>query len=257
MSISIKTINDNIVKAGRLDYRIIGVYSQDTVPEGAVTAANVITKGNPCVAKALFKMAAHKDVPAIYVGEDCKECCFAAPSWFGYRDFMPGHEKMFASDSPSSGSYCLKKSMELYRESFSDIGKFTPPGKYIVMQPLSEIDESINNVKSILCFGTAIQIRNLGALIHFSEPKIYTPIMAPWGSGCAQFVAYPAGMASNCPKNTAILGSMSPEGNAWLPKDILTLGIPMDMAIRMAEGYEQSFAVRHPEMTYPDIIEEI
>jgi hypothetical protein len=246
MAISIKTMNDNIVKAGGLDHRIIGIYSQDTEPAGAVTVAKVVKEGNPCVAKALFTMAANKDVPAIYVGgEAFKECCWATPGWFGYKSFPPKVEQMFASDSPNPNSWALKKSMDICRETLGDIGRITPPGKYVVMRALSDAGDTTAGLLSILCFGKTAQIKNLGALIHFSESKIFTPIMAPWGSGCSMFVTYPAGLASNGPKDTAFLSPMSPESNDWLPKDILALGIPIDMAVRMAEGYEKSFLAKN------------
>ena len=59
------------------------------------------------------------------------------------------------------------------------------------MQVLEGMDNNPKDIKSILCFGTAEQIRNLGGLIHFSEPRAFTPIMDPWGSGCAIFVPSP------------------------------------------------------------------
>lgn len=245
MEVSLKTINDTLVKAGGLEYRIIGVFSQDSAPEAAVTAAKVVTQGNPCVSKALFAMASDKDVPAIYVGQDVsRETCWAAPAWLGYAGFPPNAEAMFSSDSPSPKALALKRSMALCRETFTDMGKITPLGKYVVMRPLSEAGDNMDGLLSILCFGNAAQIKNLGAQVHFSEAKAFTPIMAPWGSGCSMFVTYPAGLASNAPKDTAFLSSMSPEANDWLPKDIMALGIPADMAVLMAEGYEKSFLAK-------------
>lgn len=139
---------------------------------------------------------------------------------------------------------CIKENTAICTATLSDMGKFTPAGKYVVMQALEDMDNNPKDMKSILCFGNSEQVRNLGGLIHFSEPRAFTPIMAPWGSGCATFVAFPAGIASGCPKETAILSPFVPEANKWFPVDMLALCIPIAMAQRMAEGYESSFAVR-------------
>lgn len=253
MTISIKTINERLTKTGRLTHRIIGVYGIDSKPTDAVTTATVIKNGGPCLAKALFKMASQRDVPAIYIGEDtAKESCFGAMAWFGYTGFPPKVENMFSSDSPNGNSMCIKQTSEICTATLNDMGKFASIGKYIVMRPLEDMDDNVNGLKSILCFGNAEQIRNLGGLVHFGAPKAFTPIMAPWGSGCLTFVGFPAGMASNCPKDTAILSPFVPEGNKWFPSDMLALGIPINMARRMADGYESSFAARKPEVTYTD-----
>lgn len=252
MGVSIKIINETLMKTGPLTYRIIGVYGTDSKPASAVTTATVTRNGSPCLAKALFKMASQQDFPAIYISQDAaKESCFGAMAWFGFTSFPPKVENLFSSDSPSGNSMCIKQTSEICTATLNDMGKFTPAGKCVVMQPLEDMEENVSGLKSVLCFGNAEQIRNLGGLVHFSEPKAFTPIMAPWGSGCLTFVGYPAGMASNCPKDTAILSPFVPEGNKWFPSDMLALGIPIDMARRMADGYESSFAARKPEITYP------
>lgn len=258
MTVSIKAINERLTKTGQLTYRIIGVYGTESKPVGAVTTATVIRDGGPCLAKALFKMARDRDVPAIYISQDAaKESCFGAMSWFGFTGFPPKVENMFSSDSPSSSSMCIKQTSEICAATLKDMGKLTPSGKYIVMKPLEDMGDGMSGLQSVLCFGNAEQIRNLGGLVHFGDPKAFTPIIAPWGSGCLTFVGFPAGMAGNCPKDTAILSPFVPEGNKWFPPDMLALGIPINMAIRMADGYESSFAARKPETTYTGTKEQL
>lgn len=252
MLVSIKSINEKLAKTGRLDHRIIGVYAADAKPDGAVTTARVTQSGSPCLARALFKMAIHNDFPAVYIGADAaKESCFGAMAWFGYAPFPPKAELMFTSDAPNPNSMCIKSNSDVCQATIADMGQFAPAGKYVVMQRLDEIGEG-TDLRSVLCFGNSEQIRNLGGLIHFGERRAFAPIVAPWGSGCSTFVAFPAGIASGCPKDTAFLSPFVPEGNKWFPADMLALSIPIAMARRMAEGYESSFAVRKPEITYPD-----
>jgi hypothetical protein len=151
---------------------------------------------------------------------------------------------MFSSDSTNPESMHIKSSMEVCRSTFGDIGKVEPLGRYIVMRPLAEIQADPDAIRSILCFGNAGQMRDLGALVHYGASKAFTPIMAPWGSGCGTFISYPSGMAEGAPKNTAFLGPMTPEAEGWLPVDMLALGLPIRVAVRIAEGYENSFAAK-------------
>lgn len=253
--LSFKEINDRIILAGRLKLRPICVYGSETVPEGAVQVASVITRGHKCLGKALLKMAMHEEVPPVYLGKDVlKGACFGASSWLGIIKMPPMMKDIYASVSKGDGNHnasFLKASPELCQQSLDRIGKITPPGKYIVMQALSQVDDDVA-VRSILCFGNAEQIRNLCGLIHFNTAEPFSPVIAAWGAHCTTFVTYPAGMAEHAPKNTAFISPMASYGNDWFPTDLMALGIPIDMARRMAESYEYSFAVQKPAVTYAD-----
>lgn len=177
-------------------------------------------------------------------GEASPECCAGALLWFGFRTFPQDISNMFSADSPSPGSMRIKSSTEVCQNTLRSMGRMVPLGRYIITQPLESIHAETNDVRSILCFGNAAQLRDLGALVHFGDSRAYSAIMAPWGSGCAIFVSYPSGMAMDAPKDTAFLGPMTPEAEGWLPEDTLALALPIDLAIRMAEGFERSFAAR-------------
>jgi len=241
MPLTAHDVNDRIIKAARLDRRIIAVCAQETVPEDAVTVREALREGNPCVAHALYSMSTDPSFPAIYVGEGGKGCCGGAQMWFGFKDFPLDVSGMFASESPDAMH--IKASTEVSRRTLEDMGRFVPLGRYIVMRPLTTV-EDLAQVRSILCFGTAGQMRDLAAMVHFGSSKAYLSITAPWGSGCATFVSYPSGMAVGAPRDTAFISPTNPEAEDWLPADTLAMGIPKDMAVRMAEGYEASFASR-------------
>lgn len=243
MALTVAEIDDRITKAGRLDRRIIAVSAQETAPQDAVTVREALRERHPCVARALHSMSVQADFPAVYVAEGGKGCCGGAQLWFGFRDFPSDLSDMFSSDSPDPGSMRLKASSGLCRRTLEDVGRFVPLGRYIVMRPLSAI-EDLGTVRSILCFGTAGQMRDLAGMVHFVSSKAYQPITAPWGSGCATFVSYPSGMAVRAPRDTAFISPTNPEADDWLPADTLAMGIPAEVAVRMAEGYEASFASR-------------
>ncbi|MFX1575204.1 MAG: hypothetical protein ACFFB0_20910 [Promethearchaeota archaeon] len=73
----------------------------------------------------------------------------------------------------------------------------------------------------------------------------------PWGPSCASFVTYPAGMVENGTKNSIIIGPTDPTGNYWFPENYLSMGLPFEIAKRMANDFESSFIVKRSEIAYP------
>ncbi len=256
MPLSINEINERLTAAGRLNYRPIYVYGSDIAPKGAVQVSSILQAGHRCLAKAMFKQSAHEGIPPIFLGKDAlKGCCYGAQSWLGFIDFPRSMEDMLVGKSDDEAMF-LKSSPEVCRLSLQNIGRITPPADYIVTSTAADIAGK-PVVLSVVCFGSAEQIRNLCALVHFDETRIFDPIMAPWGSHCSLFVAYPAGMAANAPKNTAFLGPNAPDGNSWFPEDIMALSMPIGMARHICEKYGASFAVKVPEMAYPKTREQV
>jgi hypothetical protein len=59
-------------------------------------------------------------------------------------------------------------------------------------------------------------------------------------------------MASAAPKNTAFMGPQDPTQNHTLPSDMMALGIPAGMAMRMVANLDSSFVIRRPKVAFPD-----
>lgn len=251
MPIPIKDLNEKLVRAGRLEYRPIYVYGTEETPKGAYQVSSVVTQGHRCLAKALLKMAIHEEVPPLYIGKDAfSGCCFGAASTLGFTPFPPMMRDLMSAESTTGDSMYLKSSDAVCEKTIANLGRITPPGKYVVMAPAEHINET-NNVLSVLCFGSSEQIRNLCGLIHFRTTDPFGSIIAPWGPHCAIFVAYPAGMAEKAPKDTAFIGPTEPDGNDWFPPDMMALSMPIGMARRISEDCKASFVEKRPEVAYP------
>ena len=250
---SIKEIGETIVSAGKLQYRPICVYGTNEVPKGAMQVSSIIRQGHRCLAKTLLKMAIHDEVPPVYIGDGAlKGCCVGAASSLGFTTFPKSMRDLMSAESKTDDSMFLKASDAVSDKTIENLGKITPPGKYVVMAPCADADDKSHEIKSVLCFGTAEQIRNLCGLIHFSTTDPFGSVIAPWGPHCAIFVAYPAGMAEKAPKHTAFIGPTEPDGNDWFPEDLLSLSMPIDMARQLSKDYAKSFATKRPEVTYAD-----
>jgi hypothetical protein len=106
-------------------------------------------------------------------------------------------------------------------------------------------------VRSLCCFGTGEQIRNMAALVHFDRDDPFSPVIVPWGSSCSTFITFPAGLAENTPRDTAFMGPQDPTQNHSLPPDMMALGIPAEMAVRMVNNLGASFITRRPQVAFP------
>ena len=144
----------------------------------------------------------------------------------------------------------LKASPELVERCDMAAGPIHPPGKYLIVQACETLSPD-TTVRSICCFGTGEQIRNMAALVHFDRDDPFSPVIVPWGSSCSTFITFPAGLAENAPRNTAFMGPQDPTQNYSLPPEMMALGIPADMAVRVVNNLDASFIVRRPQVAFP------
>jgi hypothetical protein len=179
-------------------------------------------------------MAAEKEISAIYVSAESQEgCCPGGLTHIGFRP-VPDQIIYFVStgrkDIMGGAAEYLKSSPDMVERCFKTLGTMTPPGKYLIVQACETLPDMNPEIRSICCFGTAEQIRNMAALVHFDRDDPFSPVIIPWGPSCSTFITYPAGMAENAPRNTAFMGPQDPTQNRNIPPDMMVIGIPADMA---------------------------
>jgi hypothetical protein len=245
--VSVKEVGKQLAKAGRLELKPLCVYGSDTIPSGVMKVPDVVKTGHRCIAKALLLVAAG-EADGVYYGADViKGICQGSLGWIGLAEFpeevcdmlsTAGDEAMYLKESPACAAWTLKS-----------MGKVTFPHKYLIIQACEKAGDA--TPLSYLCFGNAEQVRNLCGLVHFGADSPFGQIEAPWGSFCAVFISYPAGMAKGAPKDKVFIGPNAPDGNPLIPADMMAIAIPEKIARRMADDVERSFVVKCPETTYP------
>lgn len=242
-----RDVGERLAQAGRLELEPLCVYAADTLPAGVEKVSDVVKKGHRCIAKALLLVAAGQADGVYYGRDDLKGFCQGSLGWLGLVEFPEevcdmlstgGEEPMYLKESPACAAWTL-----------TEMGKVSFPKKYLVLQACDKAGDVVP--LSYLCFGKAEQIRNLCGLVHFSADSPFGQIEAPWGSFCAVFIAYPAGMAKGAPKDRVFIGPTAADGNPLLPPEMMAIGIPAKVASRMADDAERSFVVMCPESTYP------
>jgi hypothetical protein len=246
-----REIGADLATAFRLTARPLAVYGSETLPAGIRHLPEV----NRCFAVSLYRLATEKDPSGIYVSADSGEgCCAGGLAHTGFHP-VPDDIRYFVStgkkDVRGGAAEYLKASPELVERCFKALGKVTPPGKYLIVQACDALPAEHPGIRSICCFGTAEQIRNMAALVHFDRDDPFSPVIVPWGPSCSTFITYPAGMAKNAPENTAFMGPQDPTQNRSLPPGMMAMGIPAALARRMAENLGASFITRRPQVAFP------
>ncbi len=250
VDLTTKEIGIKLTQAGMLKTSVLCVYGSDTIPVNATPMRKI----NRCLAKAIFTLSAQKIINKVYIGEDdLKGYCPGGQAWFGYKSFIPMLKYFLSTGSEDfrgGAAEFLIANPDLAEKQLKSIGKITPLGMYTVIQQCDEIDDQNLEAKAFICFGVSEQIRNLCSLAYF-RPENTVTIQNLWGASCASFVTYPAGMAENSPKNSIIIGPSDPTGNYWFPRNYLSIGIPFEIATRMARDLDQSFITKRSEIAYP------
>jgi hypothetical protein len=85
----------------------------------------------------------------------------------------PDEIKYFVStgraDIRGGAAEYLKASPELVDRCAVAAGPIHPPGKYLVVQACETLPDPEPAIRSLCCFGTGEQIRNMAALVHFDQ----------------------------------------------------------------------------------------
>ncbi|HXX72340.1 MAG TPA: DUF169 domain-containing protein, partial [Candidatus Acidoferrales bacterium] len=203
--------------------RPLCIYGSKTIPAGAVSSTSI----SRCVAQAIVTIALRDSAPAIYVTREMPEmCCPGGLAHLGYSPFNPGIKYFVSTGSKeyrAGQAEFLRTTPELFERNRRTMGEITPLDRYTVIQPCDDVTDEDPGVRSILCFGTADQVRNLISLIHFRSQDPFHNTLAPQGAARASFVSYAAGIVENCPPDSAIFGPSDPTGNRWFPENYLSL----------------------------------
>lgn len=243
---NIPELGERLTDAGRLKLDVLAVCIT-LGDERAVQMGEV----DRCVAKALYLLARGEAPPLKVDRMATSGICPGALGWLGLSE-PPEKLKYFVSygtpDFRGGRAEFLKGSPELVDECRRRIGTISFPEGTMVVMPCSLVKEE--KVLSIICFADALGARNLCSLAHFGSDDPAGTVLAPWGPMCTSLISYPAGMAQNI-SPAIILGSMDPTVNTWFPGDHLSLGIPLELATRMADDLERSFIVKRPAVAYP------
>jgi hypothetical protein len=249
---SVRDIGRKLCKAFCLEEMPLAVYGAEEIPADAVHLAKV----HRCLAVAMYRMSRESTWRAIYMAADEPEgCCLGGLTHMGFTP-RPDYIRYFVStgreDVRGGSAEFLKADPKLVDRCFAALGEVKPPGRYLVIRRCDSFDGAAEGIRSIACFGNAEQIRNLAALVHFDREEPFYPVLVPWGPACGTLISYPAGLAQKAPGDTAFLGPQDPTLNWALGPDMMAIGLPISLALRMVANIDRSFVALRPRVAFPD-----
>jgi len=257
--LDIKKFGKKFKEGLKLDTSPLVIYESKNIPEDAIPMCSI----DRCIVKSILLTSTGENDKPLYINnKTLKRCCPGSITYLGYTK-PAKFIKYFVSTGKETfrggAAEYLKGSPEDVEKYLESIGKVTPFENNMIIQKCENIEEDIavntendTNIKAILIFGEAEQIRNLGNLIFFKNENTFGGLSMPFGPSCASFITYPCGMAEKTPEGTAFVGPVDPTGNSWFPSDYLAMGIPIEIAMNLYENIDHSFIIKRPEVAFPE-----
>lgn len=252
--IKLKKMGKKFKKVLKLDTFPLVLYESEIVPEDAVPICSV----DGCVAKSIFLASIGENASPLYTNKkSLKGCCPGSITYLGFGK-PPKFMKYFVSTGKETirggDAEYLKASPEDVEKYLESIGNIKPIENNLVIKKCEDMGNNMEdiNLKSILIFGDAEQLRNLSCLTYFKNENTFGGVSMPFGPSCTNFITYPNSMAEKAPKNTSFLGPADPTGNNWFPSDYLSMGIPLKVAIELYEKIDDSFLSKRPQIAFPE-----
>ena len=250
--LSVKDIGTKLCKAFCLERMPVAIYGASEVPKDVEHLAQI----HRCLAVAMYRISGDATKNGIYLtAEEPEGCCMGGLTHVGFTP-RPEYIRYFVSTGKEGvrggAAEYLKADPKLVDRCFAALGEVKPPGQYLVIQRCDSFSRAAEGIRSIACFGNAEQVRNIAALVHFDRDEPFFPVLVPWGPACGTLITYPAGLASNAPRDTAFLGPQDPTLNWALPADTMAVGIPISLAIRLVHNIDHSFVALRPKVAFPD-----
>lgn len=132
------------------------------------------------------------------------------------------------------------KTPEMVQKIFKNTPRFKAPHRFIVFKRWDML-EKIDNPEVVIFYATPDVLSGLFTLARFDETN-RDAVQTPFGSGCSSIIQYPyQEKASRNPR--AIIGMFDPSARPYVPKDTLTLSLPMKKVIKMVDNMEESFLI--------------
>lgn len=198
--------------------------------------------------------------PAYYDHHVAATGCPGARVQFGFSP-PPPFLKYFVSTGGGGlqrEPECLKATPELVEGAFARLGELVrPDGPVVIGAHLAFPDVDSGDVErgAVACLGTALQARNLCALVHFNSPDEFEAVRVPWGPTCATLLSFPLHVGTTVPRNCAFVGPADPTTNDAFPPEALAVTLPLRLAERLVEDAPSSFLEKRPEVAFPAPLE--
>jgi len=219
---------------GNADLPITFFYTDDP---GSVTKA-AVPKGWSCI---IGELALVRNGKSLAWNLNSLSCG-GSQRYFGYTSKMRPNFEYFLSygiENKMEGERYIQ-SPEMVKEIMSNMRCIPAKGKYIVFKRFDNLTPEDEPVAAIF-FATQDVLSGLFTLANFDQAD-GLGVIAPFGSGCSSIVYQP--YFENEKENPrAVMGLFDVSARPYVPKDRLTLSIPMKKFRKMVGYMDESFLI--------------
>jgi uncharacterized protein (DUF169 family) len=168
--------------------------------------------------------------------------CFGGKRYLGFsRRMMPNFEYFLSCGIPGEvEGERYKKSPEIVKKALEILPPFTAPGRYIIFKRWDMLEES-DESSVVIFFAKPDVLSGLFTLANYDEVE-HNGVIAPFGAGCSTIVMYPY-LEHDTDRPRAVLGMFDVSARPFVPKEDLTLAVPMNKFVRMIENMDESFLI--------------
>jgi len=168
--------------------------------------------------------------------------CFGGKRYLGFSEkTMPRFEYFLSCGIPGKlEGERYKKSPELVKEVMKKMPPFKAAGRFIVFKRWDMLEAS-DDPTVVIFFAPPDIISGLFTLANYDEVEQHG-VITPFGAGCSTIVMYPY-LERDAERPRAVLGMFDVSARPFVPKEDLTLAVPMNKFTRMIENMDESFLI--------------
>jgi len=168
--------------------------------------------------------------------------CGGSKRYLGYTQKMrPNFEYFLSCGIPGKmkGERYIR-TPEMVKEIIKNTPAIVKNDEYIIFKRWDKIEEEEEPI-SVIFFATPDVLSGLFTLANFDQVE-GNGIFAPFGSGCSSII-YRAYQENEKENPRAVLGMFDPSARPCVPKDTLSLSVPMKKFVKMIGYMDESFLI--------------
>ncbi|MGQ9646694.1 MAG: DUF169 domain-containing protein [Thermodesulfobacteriota bacterium] len=168
--------------------------------------------------------------------------CGGGKRYLGFtEEIMPQFEYFLSCGIPGKlEGERYKKTPDLVKEAVKKFPVFKAPAQFIIFKRWDKL-EMTDHPEVVIFFAPPDVLSGLFTLTNFDEAEP-NGIFAPFSAGCGSIVQYPY-LEKNSARPRGVLGMFDVSARPFVPKETLTLALPMKKFQTMIENIDESFLI--------------
>jgi uncharacterized protein (DUF169 family) len=168
--------------------------------------------------------------------------CGGGKRYLGFtEEIMPNFEYFLSCGIPGKlEGERYKKTPELVKEAMKKFPIFKAPAQFIIFKRWDKLEQA-DHPEVVIFFAPPDVLSGLFTLTNFDEAEP-NGIFTPFSAGCGTIVQYPY-LEKDSDRPRGVLGMFDVSARPFVPKETLSLALPMKKFQKMFENMEESFLI--------------